>query len=106
MIINRKNSKSYQWGDHCKAWELLQSDHVIIKEELMPPQTEEQLHYHVKTEQFFYVLEGEATFVIDKKNVLVSKKDGLKIEIGQQHKIANKSSVNLRFLVLSFPGNP
>lgn len=73
MIINSKNSKSYNWGNNCKAWELLQSDHVIIKEELMPPQTEEQLHFHEKTEQFFYILEGEATFVIDQKKVLVFK---------------------------------
>lgn len=105
MIINSENSKSYKWGDNCTAWELLLSENVIIKEELMPPKTEEQLHFHEKTEQFFYILEGEANFIIDQKKVLVSKNEGLKIEIGQAHKIANKSSVELRFLVLSFPGN-
>ncbi|EKF55444.1 MULTISPECIES: cupin domain-containing protein [Galbibacter] len=105
MVVNNSNTKSYTWGDQCKAWELLLSDQVIIKEELMPPQTQEQLHFHHKTDQFFYILEGEATFNIDQKNVSVSKGEGIEIKREQVHKIANTSSTDLRFLVLSFPGN-
>ena len=46
MIINTKNTKYYQWGNNCQAWTFIQSENVIVKEELMPPYTEEQLHFH------------------------------------------------------------
>ena len=105
MIVNHKNSNSYSWGNKCKAWELLISDNAIVKEELMPPHTEEQLHFHKKTDQFFYILEGEATFLVDEMKLLVSKHEGLPIKKGQTHKIMNNSNAALRFLVISFPGN-
>ncbi|HLT41348.1 MAG TPA: cupin domain-containing protein [Sphingobacteriaceae bacterium] len=106
MIVNKSNSKSYSWGDQCKAWEFLLSEHVIIKEERMPPQTEEQLHFHHKTDQFFYVLEGKATFSIDQQKVSVTKGEGIQIKREIVHKIANTSAKDLCFLVVSFPGNP
>tara|TARA_R110002049_G_scaffold306632_1_gene505411 strand:- start:2272 stop:2616 length:345 start_codon:yes stop_codon:yes gene_type:complete len=105
MIVNKTNTKQYQWGNNCNAWELFQSKNAIIKEEIMPPLTEEQLHLHKKTEQFFYILEGEATFIVDGKKGVVSQNEGIKIKIGQPHKICNDASRILRFLVISFPGN-
>lgn len=105
MIVNKENTKNYQWGNDCNAWELFQSENAIIKEEMMPPQTEEELHLHKKTEQFFYILEGEATFKVDGKKEVVSQNQGIQIKIGQPHKICNDTTRTLRFLVISFPGN-
>ena len=105
MIINTKNTKHYQWGNNCQAWTFIQSENVIVKEELMPPHTEEQLHFHNETEQFFYILEGKATFLLENEKVSLLKNEGIKISAKQIHKISNESSGELRFLVMSFPGN-
>ncbi|MDL5511234.1 cupin domain-containing protein [Arenibacter sp. M-2] len=105
MILNKTNTKQYQWGNNCNAWELFQSKNAIIKEEIMPPQTDEQLHLHKKTEQFFYILEGKATFIVDGKKEVVSQNEGIQIKIEHPHKICNDTSRILRFLVISFPGN-
>ncbi|MEE1963901.1 cupin domain-containing protein [Allomuricauda taeanensis] len=106
MIISKQNSTHYQWGNHCDAWTLLQSENVIIKEEKMPPNTEEQFHYHNETAQFFYILEGAATFLLNKKEIVVKQNEGIKIEEKLPHKIGNKNTGVLHFLVISFPGNP
>ncbi len=105
MIISKQNAAHYQWGNHCDAWTLLQSENGIVKEEKMPPNTEEQLHYHNETEQFFYILEGKASFYIASDVVHASKNEGIHIPVGVAHKISNETSEDLRFLVLSFPGN-
>jgi mannose-6-phosphate isomerase-like protein (cupin superfamily) len=105
MIINTKNTKNYQWGNNCQAWTFIQSENVIVKEELMPPHTEEQLHFHNETEQFFYILDGKASFLLESEKISLSKNDGIKISAKQIHKIGNETSEDLRFLVMSFPGN-
>ena len=105
MIINTKNTKYYQWGNNCQAWTFIQSENVIVKEELMPPKTEEQLHFHNETEQFFYILEGKASFLLESEKISLSKNDGIKISATQIHKIINETSEEVRFLVMSFPGN-
>ncbi|MEO2073053.1 MAG: cupin domain-containing protein [Zunongwangia sp.] len=106
MTTNTENTPHYTWGNHCDAWILIQSDQVIIKEEKMPLNTEEQTHYHNETAQFFYILEGVATFLLNKKEIVVKQNEGIKIEKKQSHKICNRHSEYLRFLVISFPGNP
>lgn len=105
MIINTKNTEYYQWGNNCQAWTFIQSENVIVKEELMPPHTEEQFHFHNETEQFFYILDGKASFLLESEKISLSQNDGIKISAKQIHKISNETSEGLRFLVLSFPGD-
>jgi len=105
MIVNKNNTIRYQWGNKCEAWTYIQSENVIIKEEIMPPHTEEQLHFHNETEQFFYILDGKASFLLESEKISLSKNEGIKISATQIHKIINETSEELRFLVMSFPGN-
>jgi len=104
MIINKKNTPHYTWGNNCGAWVLLQSEYAIIKEEIMPPSAEESLHYHTKMEQLFYILEGQANFFIDKEVHIVNQQEAIKAAPNQHHKICNHSNEPIRFLVISFPG--
>lgn len=71
----------------------------------MPPNTMEQLHYHQHTEQFFYILEGTATFLIDGIESNASQFSGIVIPKGSRHCISNRADHPLRFLVISAPGN-
>lgn len=106
MKRTKESSNHYIWGNECDAWTLFQSGNGIIKEERMPGNTEEQLHFHAHTEQFFYVLEGTATFLLDGKTMVLSQSEGLHVPKQAPHKIGNRSEKDLRFLVMSFPGTP
>lgn len=105
MIFSKTDKNQYIWGDNCDAWTLIQSNNIIIKEEKMPPNTEERLHFHNEIEQFFYVLDGTASFLIDDKEYLVSKNEGIKVHSKVPHKISNTSSGELHILVISLPGH-
>ena len=71
----------------------------------MPPKATEQLHYHQHTEQFFYILEGTATFLIDGIETNTSQFGGIVIPKGSRHCVSNLADHPLRFLVISAPGN-
>jgi mannose-6-phosphate isomerase-like protein (cupin superfamily) len=105
MIISKITAPHYQWGNNCDAWTLFQSDKAIVKEEEMPPNSEESLHIHENTEQFFYILEGEAEFIVGHELFVLRAGNAIAIKSGNPHKIANRSSQKLHFLVCSFPGN-
>ena len=47
------------------AWAFVDSDELSVKQELMPKQTAESLHYHKKAQQFFFILKGIATFEVE-----------------------------------------
>lgn len=94
---------SYTWGDNCLAWDLIDGDDLSIKQELMPTGTAEQLHYHNKANQFFFILKGTATFEIDTVQTAVSEHQGIEIKAGQQHRIMNLGNADLEFILYSQP---
>lgn len=104
--VRKENLQPYTWGGACLAWSLQQSDNVIIKEEMMPPGTSEHLHFHRITEQFFYILSGDAHFFTNGKEFDITSGEGVSIFAGCPHKISNQTENDLRFLVISAPGNP
>ncbi len=103
MIRARKNSEHYAWGTSCDGWRLVDTPNLSIIEEEMPPGTEEVLHYHNNSNQFFYMLEGTASFIIDGKECSVKPNEGIYIEVGNPHSIINRSGEKIKFLVVSNP---
>ena len=101
--VSYKNAPSYIWGDNCKSWVLSDHQSLSVKEEMMPPGTKEQLHYHQKSIQFFYILKGEATFFINNQHHQLKSFDGITILPNQQHFISNEGIDDLLFLVISHP---
>ena len=94
----------YKWGNHCEAWKLVDNKDFSVKLEKMPAGTEEELHYHSFSQQFFYVLKGRAVFEIDEVILIVHEGEGLHIEAGRRHRIMNKEEeTTLEFLVCSQP---
>lgn len=102
MII-KTNSNHYKWGENCDAWNLVANENLSVKLEKMPPGTKEKLHFHKKAQQFFFVLKGEAVFYIDGKKEIISEKEGILINPGAQHFVANETEKELEFLVVSQP---
>jgi mannose-6-phosphate isomerase-like protein (cupin superfamily) len=91
------------WGKGCDSWVLVDQPDLSVKQERMPPGTSEVTHYHQYAQQFFYVLNGKATFYIQEQKQDVQAQQGIYIEPGVQHLISNETTEQLEFLVISQP---
>jgi mannose-6-phosphate isomerase-like protein (cupin superfamily) len=103
MITDKQIAKNYTWGNNCQSWVMVDSPELSVKQELMPPNTKEQLHHHNQAQQFFFVLKGTATFYVDGEKQSVNEQQGISIAAKSKHYIANESNTELEFLVISQP---
>jgi len=103
MKISTENIKSYDWGDKCKGWQLVNTKDLSIIQESMPCGTSEGLHHHEHSNQFFYILAGSATFEVDGKEIIVNEREGIEIKKGTVHRVSNQAQENLEFLLISQP---
>lgn len=95
--------KHYQWGEGCDGWNLVQEPSLSVKQERMPPGAMETMHFHRSAQQFFYVLRGRATFESEDLVIEISEGEGLHMEAGRKHRIANKGQTDLEFVLCSQP---
>jgi mannose-6-phosphate isomerase-like protein (cupin superfamily) len=93
----------YTWGDDCYGWTFVDTPELSIKQELMPPDTSEKLHYHEHASQFFFILKGRAKFIIDGVEQILKPYEGIEIKAGQKHKICNTNDSDLEFILYSQP---
>ena len=103
MILSTDNAEHYTWGQNCDGWHLLKSDTLSVIQERMPPNTGEQLHYHHKAQQLFYILSGIATFEVDGVVETAGANHSIHIKPNTKHCIFNNGDVDLCFLVISEP---
>lgn len=102
-LISTDNAEHYTWGEQCHAWHLLKSDSLSIIQERMPVHTSEGLHFHNYAQQFFYILQGTATFEVEGRQYEVNANSGFHILPQQKHRIFNHGNQVLEFLVISEP---
>lgn len=98
-----ENAEHYIWGDNCDGWHLLKADSLSVIQERMPKGTLESLHFHEKSQQFFYILKGVATFELEGEFFDVNANQGFHIQPNQKHRISNNTENDLEFLVISEP---
>ena len=103
ISVSTNNAEHYTWGNACHGWHLVRSQELSIIEERMPPHTAEHRHVHSKADQFFYILSGEAQMEIEDQMVTLNARSGIFIEHDRPHKIHNRSSQDVTFLVISRP---
>ncbi len=105
LVVSKFNAlKHYTWGNNCQVWTFVDNKDLSIKHEEMPPETEEVLHYHNYSQQFFYILKGKAVFEIDDVILIVHEGEGINIEPKQKHRVMNKDEEKpLEFIVCSQP---
>jgi mannose-6-phosphate isomerase-like protein (cupin superfamily) len=102
-IINTKSAEHYTWGSNCDGWHLVKTSELSVIEELMPPGTRETRHSHVRSRQFFYVLEGELSMEVEHHEFVLEAGEGIEVSPGQQHQAFNKGARPLRIIVTSQP---
>jgi mannose-6-phosphate isomerase-like protein (cupin superfamily) len=61
------------------------------------------LHYHQFAQQFFFILSGTATFIVNGKFFTILPESGRHILPGQLHQIINQTNTDLLFTVTSQP---
>ncbi len=103
-IVSKEHPlKHDQWSNGCKIFELLNSEGLSVKQQIIPAGVTEQIHYHQYTQQFFFILAGKATFEIEGKEIEVSAYEGLHIQPGQKHRVTNNSTMDLELIICSQP---
>jgi mannose-6-phosphate isomerase-like protein (cupin superfamily) len=102
-IIDKQTAEHYTWGNNCDSWVLANTEGLSMKQESMPPDTKEQLHFHNHAQQFFFILKGSATFYVEVERIIVPEQKGLLINPKTKHFIANETLEQLEFLVISQP---
>jgi quercetin dioxygenase-like cupin family protein len=83
--IRADTADHYTWGDHCDAWHLVRTPTLTVIEESMPPGASETPHHHTRARQFFYILAGQLTLIVDGATHALHPHEGLEIAPSQIH---------------------
>lgn len=103
MIKSINNSEQYTWASNCQGWHLLKSPTLSVIQERMPSNSREILHFHRFSQQMFYILSGEATFVVNGIEQIVKANESIHIPPLTLHQISNNAKEDLEFLLVSEP---
>jgi mannose-6-phosphate isomerase-like protein (cupin superfamily) len=100
------NAAHYTWGTEenpCDGWHLVRAPELSVILERMPPATSEVRHYHELARQFFFVLEGELRIEIASEEFALRPQHGIEVAPTIPHQVFNRSSQDVRFIVISQP---
>lgn len=103
MVVSIENAEHYIWGGNSEGWHLLKRDDMSVIQERVPAGGAEVIHYHSTARQFFHILEGEGTMVLEDRQVVLHKGDGMEIAPQVKHQFKNLSNDDVHFLVISVP---
>ena len=107
-VINRDDVTPFITKDSSEIREILAPRNSIIQRQslaeakLLPGRATEE-HYHVQTEEIYYILAGSGQMIVDDEKRHVRKHDGVAIPPGARHKIANTGDDDLLFLCCCVP---
>jgi len=103
IVSKQARNDHYQWGDGCDGWVLVDTPGLSVKQERMPVQTAEALHYHTTAQQFFFILKGIAVFEVEDQGFTVKAGEGFHIPAGKKHRIINNTAGDIEFILSSQP---
>ena len=102
-IKNTANAEHYTWGVTCEGWRLLNGPDLAVIQERVPPGRGEIRHYHSRSRQLFYVLQGRLEIELNGETHLLGEGDSLEIPPPLPHCVRNSSNGDADFLVISSP---
>lgn len=103
QVVSTQTAEHYSWGDRCDGWHLLRSGDLSVIQERMPPKTSEVAHFHTRSRQFFYVLSGKLSMLLDGKLNTLGPEHGLEVAPKAVHRVFNDTDSDVRFIVISTP---
>jgi mannose-6-phosphate isomerase-like protein (cupin superfamily) len=81
----------------------LKRDDLSVIQERVPAGKTERIHYHERARQFFYILRGTATLIVEENIVVLREHEGMEVPPKVPHQLRNDSPEDLEFLVISAP---
>ena len=107
-VANRDDVKPFITKDSSEIREILAPRNSSIERQslaearLLPGRSTEE-HYHIQTEEIYYILSGGGQITVDGNKRDVKKHDGIAILPGSKHKITNTGTEDLIFLCCCVP---
>ena len=107
-VVNLDQVKPFITKDGSQIRELLAYRNSAIKnqslaEATVPPACSTDEHYHAKTEEIYFILEGEGRMRVEDETQDVRVGDSIAIPPGKKHKLWNTGSSPLRLLCCCAP---
>ena len=102
-VISTQTAEHYTWADCCDGWHLLRSGELSVIQERMPPKTSEATHFHSHSRQFFYVLSGTLSILLNDTLHTLHAEQGLEVPPKATHRVFNDADSEVRFIVVSAP---
>jgi mannose-6-phosphate isomerase-like protein (cupin superfamily) len=108
-VVNLAAAEPFITKDRSEIRELLaHRNSCIVKQSLaearVPPGVTTVAHYHIQTEEIYYLLEGEGEMRIEEEWRRVVPGDAIAIPPGKVHQIRNPGTETLKFLCCCAPG--
>ena len=108
-IRNLNNVPAFITKDGSEIRELLASRNSCIRNQTLAearlgPGMSTAPHFHEKTEEIYYILEGNGHMKVGDSTSIVGPNDAIAIPPGQRHQITNIGDSVLRFLCCCAPG--
>ena len=83
--------------------EVASAEHQSLAEAVLAPGQATQRHYHARTEEIYFLLEGAGEMEVDGERRLVGPGDAVLIPPGARHQITATGEAPLRFLCCCAP---
>jgi mannose-6-phosphate isomerase-like protein (cupin superfamily) len=106
IVLNVSSQKPFTTKDGSRIRSILDCTNAPVRnqslaEASVPAGAATQRHYHKKSEEFYFILEGEGIMEVDAERRTVSRGDAILIPAGAWHQIT--ASQSLRFLCCCAP---
>jgi len=107
-ITKQSNLPTYITKDKSSICELMHPDqhgnnNQSLAQARVPINTETQLHYHVATEELYYIQQGTGLMTLNNEQFQVTPGDTIQIPPNTPHKILNNGKDELVFLCCCSP---
>jgi mannose-6-phosphate isomerase-like protein (cupin superfamily) len=103
QIMERRKLKPFITKDKSEIKEFYRSQSMSLAEATVEVGQTTECHLHRRSEEIYYIVEGEGLMEIEGEEEGVSKQQAVIIPSGKKHRITNIGDGQLRFLCLCSP---
>lgn len=95
FLNNMKSSENRPWGFYEI---LLDTDYTKVKEITVNPGQRLSYQYHNKRKEYWTIVQGSATIILDDEKVFRNQGESIHIPLGAKHRIINEGDSPLIFI--------
>ncbi|HEX8847209.1 MAG TPA: cupin domain-containing protein [Pyrinomonadaceae bacterium] len=108
IIVNRRHAAVINTPHHSEIRPLIDRttsniERCSLAEEVLPVGAKVGRHYHVETEEIYYILEGTGRMTVGEESREVAPGDAVFIPRGSAHTLENSGQVPMKILLVCGP---